>query len=77
MRAMRFKINPIHAKLDYVQTILGKVSFDASLFEKELNKAISILRPEDVRQLEPWCYNTFSPHYQDIICNCFTRRYAS
>jgi len=77
MRAMRFKINPIHAKLDYVQTILGKVSFDARLFEKELNKAVAILHPEDIRKLERWCYSTFGPLYEDILNNCFTQRYAS
>ena len=77
MRAMRFKINPIHAKLDYAQTILGKVSFDARLFEKELSKAIAILRPEDIRQLESWCYSTFGSPYEDILDHCFAQRYAS
>jgi hypothetical protein len=77
MQAMRFKINPIHAKLEYVQTILSKVSFDAHLFKKELRKAISILRPEDIRQLEQWCYSKFGPLYEPILEDCFAQRCAS
>lgn len=77
MQAMPFKINPIHAKLDYVQTILGKVSFDARLFEKELNKAVAILHPEDIRKLQHWCYSKYDSLYEDILDNCFAQRYAS
>lgn len=77
MQAMRFKINPIHAQLDYVQTILGKVSFDARLFEKELKKAIAILHPEDIRKLRDWCYAKFGSLYEDILDNSFAKRFAS
>ncbi len=77
MQAMRFKINPIHAKLDYVQTILEKVSFDARLFEKELKKAIAILHADDIRKLKDWCYAKFRSHYEDILDNTFAKRFAS
>jgi hypothetical protein len=40
--------------LDYYKLILGKVSFDSSLFQKEYNKAIKNLQPSDAELLNNW-----------------------
>ena len=42
------------AMLEYSKTVLKKVSFDAKLFIKELQKAISMLLPEEIEELELW-----------------------
>lgn len=62
--------------LEYVKTILQKVSFDPVLFEKELRKSISVyLMPREVEQLREWCYRAFyhSERHADIIDFCFER----
>jgi hypothetical protein len=46
--------------LDYSKKILEKVSFDAQLFAKELNKAINVLTQVEIERLERWVYETFS-----------------
>ncbi|MBL4653581.1 MAG: hypothetical protein JKY53_12085 [Flavobacteriales bacterium] len=53
---MRYRVS----WLDYSKKILQKVSFDALLFTKELNKAINILTPKEIAALEKWVYETFS-----------------
>lgn len=40
------------AMLDYTKTILDKVSFDASLFCKEVQKAVSRLLPYEIEELK-------------------------
>ncbi|MEX2567719.1 MAG: hypothetical protein WD431_17360 [Cyclobacteriaceae bacterium] len=40
--------------LDYYKLILEKVSFDYSLFKKELNKANQILTQEEKSNLKRW-----------------------
>lgn len=40
--------------LEYSKMILEKVSFDLKLLEKEYNKAISMLTPIEIRQLDFW-----------------------
>ncbi|WP_276167279.1 hypothetical protein [Zobellia alginiliquefaciens] len=42
------------AMLEYSKTVLKKVSFDSRLFIKELQKAISMLLPEEVDELKLW-----------------------
>ncbi|MUH36097.1 hypothetical protein D9O36_09610 [Zobellia amurskyensis] len=42
------------AMLEYSKTVLKKVSFDAKLFIKELQKAVSMLLPEEVDELKLW-----------------------
>ena len=39
---------------DYYKLILSKVSFDVSLLNKEYQKALEILQPNEVQQLESW-----------------------
>jgi hypothetical protein len=50
--------------LEYTKTILEKVSFDKSLFEKELKKAIKYLLEPELRELEQWCFERFGIQYQ-------------
>ncbi|EAY29605.1 hypothetical protein [Microscilla marina] len=58
--------------LEYVKTILQKVSFDKILFEKELNKSISkYLKPNEVEEFRDWCYQMFNPTYPQILDRCF------
>lgn len=58
--------------LNYVKTVLTRVSFDARLFEKELRKAIKMLIAEEVQELRNWCYANFSGHTA-ILNHCFVR----
>lgn len=53
--------------LEYVKTILNKVSFDRILFEKELIKALHILVPKELKELKKWCYKNFGHIYQVIL----------
>lgn len=48
------QIDMPRAMLDYTKTILQKVSFDAKLFARELQKAISRLLPNEVEELKIW-----------------------
>lgn len=38
----------------YTKEILERVSFDPSLFSKELKKALKVLLPYEVEQLKEW-----------------------
>jgi len=67
----------IHAQLDYVKLILAKVSFDQTLFRKELSKAISILLPHEVATLKQWCYQQFGATYATVLDECFTPDYVA
>ncbi|WP_147676432.1 hypothetical protein [Algibacter pacificus] len=40
------------AMLDYTKTVLNKVSFDTSLFCKEVEKALSRLLPYEIEELK-------------------------
>jgi hypothetical protein len=57
--------------LDYVKTILVKVSFAPEVFSRELSKAIGTLHPLEVKSLENWCYRHFSDYYAHILDECF------
>ena len=58
--------------LNYVKTILTKVSFDKGLFEKELSKAVEKLTTSDLIELKVWCYSNFSQNYLDVLEKFFT-----
>lgn len=58
--------------LNYVKTILSKVSFSKELFEKELKKAIALLVPEELLELKDWCTARFGHLYNNVIEKCFT-----
>lgn len=57
--------------LEYIKTILQKVSFDGKLFEKELRKAIAMLVPDEIKTLKTWCYETFGKVYAAVLKKCF------
>ncbi len=58
---------------EYIKMILQKVSFDKNLFEKELQKGINQLLPNEIRRLKIWCYQQFGQIYQQILNKCFRR----
>lgn len=57
--------------LNYVKTVLARVSFDARLFEKELRKAIKMLLAEEIKDLRNWCYANFEQEHEAILNRCF------
>ncbi|ADB41049.1 MULTISPECIES: hypothetical protein [Spirosoma] len=59
--------------LEYIKTILQKVSFDKGLFEKELAKAIKMLIPKELKQLKRWCYVQFGKMYRAVLNRRFAR----
>lgn len=46
--------------LEYAKTVLSNVSFDVSLFQKELNKVVTLLVPDEVNSLMNWIKQEFS-----------------
>jgi len=42
---------------DYTKSVLERVSFDATLFCKELEKALKMLLPYEIDQLTDWLLN--------------------
>lgn len=60
--------------LAYVKLVLEKVSFDKSLFEKELKKGLSFLLPEEVKDLKNWCYAQFGSMYRTILNKIFKKQ---
>ena len=42
---------------EYTKTILDKVSFDASLFCKEVQKAVQRLLPHEIEELKVWIFS--------------------
>ena len=63
--------------LDYVKMILEKVSFESSLFEKELRKGIKLLAFREIRELKKWCYDKFGSIYRGILNRTFRRNQLS
>ena len=59
--------------LEYFKVVLAKVSFDKTLFEKELWKALKNLMINEVKELREWCYLKFRKKHQDIIERCFSK----
>lgn len=51
--------------------ILEKVSFDRSLFRKELKKAVQWVKQEERLMLKVWCLATFGTQYREIILQVF------
>lgn len=51
--------------------ILEKVSFDKTLFRKELIKAVKWLKPDEKMLLMVWCLATFGTQYKDVIKEVF------
>jgi hypothetical protein len=58
---------------EYTKQILLKVSFDKSLFRKELKKAMRWMKSDEKRLLKLWCVATFGSAYSDVIIEVFKR----
>jgi hypothetical protein len=58
--------------LELSKIILEKVSFDKSLFRKELIKAIKWVQPTEKTFLKVWCLATFGNDYQKDILDIFS-----
>ncbi|QKG53671.1 MULTISPECIES: hypothetical protein [Hymenobacter] len=59
--------------LDYVKTILLKVSFSKILFEKELRKALRQILPDELPAFKTWCYEKFARLYRRVLKRVFTQ----
>ena len=59
--------------LEYSKKILTKVSFDKSLFRKELLKAARWLRKDELKMLQMWCITTFGSYHRDVIMEVFKK----
>ena len=55
------------AMLEYTKTILNSVSFDKSLFKKELEKSLTSLEPKEIMQLRSWLGQKYSRTFPEII----------
>ena len=53
------------------KSVLQKVSFDKSLFGKELSKAVKWLKKDEALLLKAWCLATFGHVYRDVIMETF------
>jgi hypothetical protein len=56
--------------LKFCKTILQKVSFDKSLFKKELKKSIMMLNKKELIVLKIWCLSYYG-NYKNIIIEVF------
>ncbi|MBX2954398.1 MAG: hypothetical protein KF870_18005 [Leadbetterella sp.] len=63
--------------LEYIKVILEKVSFDKVLFEKELRKGIRELLPNEIKDLQMWCYDKFGQIYIKVLNRVFGRMSAA
>jgi len=58
--------------VELTKKILKKVSFDAFLFQKELNKALKwITDADEVQRFRVWCIVEFGSTYPTIIKSTF------
>ena len=53
--------------LELSKKILSKVSFDKSLFKKELSKSVRWLNKREVITLKIWALTTFSQYKNTIL----------
>lgn len=59
--------------LEYIKTILVKVSFDRMLFEKELRKSFAVLVKEELVELKKWCYVQFATMHANVLNQVFAK----
>lgn len=62
--------------LEYIKTILVKVSFDQFLFEKELRKSFTLLVQEELNELKNWCYIQFATLHAPVLNQVFAKAEA-
>ena len=53
--------------LEFTKKILSKVSFDKTLFKKELSKSVRWLNKREVITLKIWALTTFSQYKTTIL----------
>ena len=53
--------------LEFTKKILSKVSFDKTLFKKELSKSARWLTKQEVITLKIWALTTFSQYKNTIL----------
>ena len=58
---------------EFSKTVLQKVSFDRTLFCKELIKDINWVKPDEKTLLKVWCLTTFGSEYQKEILEIFSK----
>ena len=56
--------------LEFSKKVLNKVSFDKTLFRKELQKSLGWLSKKEMAHLKIWALATFS-QYKEIILEVF------
>ena len=56
--------------LEFSKKVLNKVSFDKTLFKKELQKSLRWLSKREMTRLKIWALATFS-QYKNIILEVF------
>ncbi len=59
--------------LELCKEILTKVSFDKILFQKELSKALTWIKSEEVEGFKEWCLNSFGQKYPKILHVAFKK----
>ena len=57
--------------LEFCKSVLQKVSFDHSLFQKELNKSIQWVSQAEVENLRLWCIEPYGSKHGIIIQQAF------
>lgn len=57
--------------LEFCKKVLEKVSFDRTLFKKELLKAIKWVKKEELEVLRRWCLIKFGNLYRPLIEDSF------
>lgn len=57
--------------LEFSKHILKSVSFDRALFQKELMKLLSRLKPDEALLLKAWALGTFGHMYGDMIHDAY------
>jgi hypothetical protein len=53
--------------IEYVKMILLKVSFDKLIFQKELIKALNVVKREEFGDFRQWCYEEFSGIHLQVL----------
>jgi hypothetical protein len=53
--------------LEYTKTIMQKVSFNESLLEKELGKALKWLNQQEREELAKWTRSNFGSVFEDLL----------
>ncbi len=57
--------------IEYVKTILEKVSFSRYLFERELRKGLLFILPTEIKEFKDWCYSMFGQVHESILNRYF------